>query len=104
MTNQLAMSRKKIPIYSGVIKYFPDALQEVAKVSYAGSKQHHPDQPMHWDRNKSTDDLDALMRHLIDSGSKDDDQILHDAKVAWRALSNLQKLIENNPKLKSNVK
>tara|TARA_Y100000052_G_C2955075_1_gene89559 strand:- start:8586 stop:8891 length:306 start_codon:yes stop_codon:yes gene_type:complete len=96
--------RKKIPLYRGVFLYFPDALKEVAKVSYAGSKQHHPDKPIHWDRNKSSDDLDAMLRHLSESGTLDDDNVLHDAKVAWRALSHLQKLIENNPKLKSNVK
>ena len=88
--------RKQIPLYSGLLKYFPDALCEVAKVSYVGSKQHHPNEPLHWDRNKSTDDLDALMRHLIDSGKTDTDGILHSAKVAWRALAHLQKEIENS--------
>ena len=29
--------RKQIPLYSGLIKYFPDALCEVARVSYKGS-------------------------------------------------------------------
>jgi len=87
--------RKQIPLYSGLLKYFPDALCEVAKVSYIGSKQHHPNEPLHWDRNKSTDDLDALMRHLIESGKKDTDDILHSAKVAWRALANLQKELES---------
>lgn len=88
--------RKQIPLYSGLLKYFPDALCEVAKVSYIGSKQHHPNKPLHWDRNKSTDDLDALMRHLIESGITDTDGILHSAKVAWRALAHLQKEIENS--------
>ena len=68
---------------------------EVARVSLAGNKQHHPDKPLHWDRTKSTDDLDALSRHLIDAGKIDSDGIRHSAKVAWRALANLQKEIEN---------
>ena len=34
--------RKKIPVYSGVINYFPDAIKEVAKCSYAGNEQHLP--------------------------------------------------------------
>ena len=88
--------RKKIPVYTGVIKYFPDALKMVAQVSYIGNQQHHPDKPLHWDRSKSTDELDALARHLIDCGTLDDDDIPHDAKVAWRALANLQKYIEKN--------
>tara|TARA_E500000081_G_C6020254_1_gene299784 strand:- start:68 stop:403 length:336 start_codon:yes stop_codon:yes gene_type:complete len=87
--------RKKIPVYSGVINYFPDAIKEVAKCSYAGQQQHNPDKPLHWDRGKSGDELDALMRHLIDAGTIDTDGVRHSAKVAWRALANLQKEIEN---------
>jgi len=90
--------RKQIPIYTGLIKYFPDALCEVAKVSYMGSKQHHPDKPLHWDRNKSTDDLDALMRHLLQADELDIDGTPHLAKCAWRCLAALQKLTENKNK------
>jgi fermentation-respiration switch protein FrsA (DUF1100 family) len=83
-------SRKHRPVFSGVLKYFPDAILEVARTSYAGNEQHHPDKPLHWDRTKSDDHLDALARHLIQAGHIDDDGILHSAKVAWRALANLQ--------------
>jgi hypothetical protein len=93
-----AEDRKRTPVFSGVLNYFPDALKEVARVSLAGNNQHHPDKPLHWDRNKSTDELDALARHLIDVGTKDTDGIRHSAKVAWRALANLQKEIENERK------
>jgi hypothetical protein len=91
-----AEDRKQRPVYSGVLKYFPDAIMEVAYVSYMGNQQHHPDKELHWDRNKSTDELDALMRHLISAGTKDKDGVRHSAKVAWRALANLQKEIEND--------
>ena len=87
--------RKKTPIYTGVIKYFPDAIKEVAKCSMAGNDQHHKDKPLHWDRAKSGDELDALARHLIDAGKIDADGVRHSAKVAWRALANLQKELEN---------
>jgi len=87
--------RKQLPIYSGVLKYFPDALAEVSKVSRAGNEQHHPDKPLHWDRSKSTDELDALTRHLLEAGKLDTDGIRHSAKIAWRALAHLQKEIEN---------
>jgi hypothetical protein len=77
--------RKKINIYSGVIKYFPKALCAVAQCSARGSKQLHPDEPMHWDRNKSPNELDSMMRHILDED--------WDA-VAWRALANLEKKLE----------
>tara|TARA_R110002020_G_scaffold147537_1_gene322985 strand:- start:900 stop:1187 length:288 start_codon:yes stop_codon:yes gene_type:complete len=86
--------RKQTPIYTGLIKYFPKALAEVAKVSYMGNKQHHPDKPLHWDRNKSSDELDALTRHLMEAGKIDADGMRHSAKIAWRALANLEKELE----------
>lgn len=87
-------ARKNIPIFSGCIKYFPDALLAVAACSKAGNDQHNPGAKLHWDRSKSGDELDALVRHLIDAGTMDTDGIRHSAKVAWRALANLQKEIE----------
>lgn len=93
--NKEAEDRKNTPVFSGVLNYFPDAIKEIARVSLAGNEQHHPGTPLHWDRDKSTDELDALSRHLIDAGTLDSDGIRHSAKVAWRALANLQKEIEN---------
>ena len=90
------MSRKQKPVFTGVLKYFPDAIMEVAKCSWAGNQQHHPDKPLHWDREKSYDHLDALARHLIQAGEIDDDNVRHSAKVAWRALANLQVEIERS--------
>jgi len=90
--------RKQMPVYSGVLKYFPDAIREVAKVSWVGNQQHHPDKPLHWDRAKSSDELDALARHLIEAGTIDTDGQRHSAKVAWRALAYLQKELEKEGK------
>ena len=86
--------RKEYPIFSGVLRYFPDALAEVARLSVAGNDKHNPGEPLHWTRSKSTDELDCLLRHLIESGTLDTDGFFHDVKVAWRALANLQKLLE----------
>ncbi len=92
----IEFTRKQTPIYSGVLKYFPDAIREVAQCSFVGNEQHNPNTPLHWDRSKSGDELDALTRHLIEAGKIDSDGIRHSAKVAWRALANLQKEIENS--------
>ena len=87
-------ARKATPIYSGVLKYFPLAIAEISRCSLAGNEQHNPGTPLHWDRTKSKDHLDALTRHLMDAESIDDDGILHVTKVAWRALAALQCALE----------
>ena len=89
-------NRKEMPVFSGVLKYFPDAIREVAKTSWIGNQQHHPNKPLHWDRSKSGDELDALSRHLMEAGEIDTDGIRHSAKVCWRSLANLQKELEEN--------
>ena len=98
LQQDVAKLRKETPIFSGVLKYFPDAIAEVAKCSFVGQQQHNPDKPLAWDRSKSGDEYDALMRHLMDStiDDYDTDGTLHLAKVAWRALAGLQKHLEKN--------
>lgn len=89
--------RKERPVYSGVLKYFPDAMLAVANISYLGNQQHNPGEPMHWARHKSTDQLDAAVRHIIDYGNNkpvDSDGGHHLAKAAWRILAELQLLLE----------
>ena len=86
--------RKMLPLATGCLDYFPDALLAVADCSRKGNGQHNPGLPLHWDRSKSTDEADALLRHLVDRGKVDSDGIRHSAKVAWRALAMLQKEIE----------
>jgi|HubBroStandDraft_4_1064222.scaffolds.fasta_scaffold56139_2 hypothetical protein len=88
--------RKEIPIFSGVVNYFPLALAAVARVSKRGNDKHNPGQPLHWSRDKSTDHEDCIARHLIDidtvniaTGEYEDAQAL-----AWRALAKLQLLEE----------
>ena len=88
-------TRKATPIATGVIDYFPDALAAIAACSKAGNEQHNPGKPLHWDRSKSGDESDALMRHFLERGTVDTDGIRHTVKVAWRALALLQKELEN---------
>ena len=89
-----AKLRKQIPLFTGLVKYFPDALVEVAKVSFAGNQQHNPGQPLHWAREKSNDHEDTAMRHFFEIGTKDIDGGRHSAKLVWRALAILQLELE----------
>jgi hypothetical protein len=93
--SNIAIERKKYPIARGVVDYFPDALAEVSHVSFVCNEQHNPGQPLHWDKSKSTDESDALMRHLLERGKIDTDGLRHSAKVAWRALALLQRELES---------
>jgi hypothetical protein len=98
-----AKARKNVPLCTGVLDYFPDALIAVAEVSRLGNEQHNPGQPLHWAKNKSTDHADSLTRHLVDRGTIDTDGGRHSAKVAWRALALLQTEIENE-KIENDLK
>ena len=81
-----AKERKAIPVYTGFINYFPKAIAAVAKVSLVGGIQHgQTAETLHWDRSKSGDELDAMMRHILDGDWE---------QVAWRAMANLEKKLE----------
>ena len=96
--------RKKDPIATGVLDYFPAALAQVAYVSYVGNEQHNPGEPLHWARDKSTDQADTVLRHFIErdfknddgtaSLTKDADGTYHLAKACWRLLAALQIALE----------
>src|SRR5579864_4027010 len=68
-----ATERKKVPLGTGVLDYFPAALAEVAKISYAGNQQHNPGETLHWARGKSTDQADTMLRHFLERGTLDSD-------------------------------
>lgn len=86
--------RKTFPVASGVLDYFPDAIAAIANVSYRGNEQHNAGKPLHWDRTKSGDEADTMLRHFLQRGSNDVDGVRHSAKMAWRALALLQKELE----------
>jgi hypothetical protein len=100
-----AAERKKFPIATGVLDYFPAALLQVAFVSYLGNLQHNPGQPLHWARGKSTDQEDTTLRHFMERTESDDanatshltkdaDGTYHMAKAIWRALATFQLALE----------
>lgn len=89
-------TRGQYPMFDGFMAYFPNAMAEVARLSWVATQQHHPDQPMHWDRSKSTDHLNKIGRHMIDAGKLDDKGMRHSAMIAWRAMANLQEELERD--------
>lgn len=94
--------RKQYPIVTGVFDYFPDAIAEVAHVSYLGNEKHNPGQPMHWARGKSMDHENCIARHTIERDTVESvgtDEVLHAAYRAWRSLAALQELLEQRHKL-----
>jgi hypothetical protein len=85
--------RKTFPLATGLLDYFPDALAEVAKLSLVSTQKHHPGQPMHHERGKSTDHADFIVRHLVGRGGFDG-ETRESAALAWRALALLQEELE----------
>lgn len=83
--------RKGMPIYSGVMMYFPDALAAISRVSKACNDKHNPGEPLHWARGKSTDQMDCAARHMLTPEEPDTDsnepELTH---AAWRILAQLQ--------------
>lgn len=81
-----AEERKQIPVYSAFVRFFPRAIVAVTQKSMEGQRQHNPDgDTIKWIRSASSDDKDALMRHVIDEDW---------AAVAWRAMAVLEKELE----------
>lgn len=86
-----------MPMWSGCIMYFPDAIAAVAEVSRIGNDQHNPGEPLHWAREKSTDQMNTAFRHMVDHGTGtrfDTDGSRHLAKAIWRLMAELQLDIE----------
>lgn len=89
-------ARKSVPLARGLLDYFPAALCAVAALSLKAQEQHHPGAELHWDRNKSADHADCIVRHLLSRGTIDTDGIPHSVKVAWRALALAQEELEKD--------
>lgn len=105
MISNDSQQRKATPIFSGVMRYFPDALAAVARVSFAGNNKHNPGQALHWAREKSTDHGDCIARHQITYDEFDPEiNEYHAAMVAWRALAQLQLLEEGRIDMATAIK
>lgn len=92
-------TRREMPMFDGFIAYFPNAMAEVARLSWKATQQHHPEEGMHWDRTKSLDHLNKIGRHMVDAGKFDNYGERHSTMLAWRAMANLQEELERDLKL-----
>lgn len=81
-----AKKRKAAPVWGGLLRYFPKACMAVAALSLKANEQHGHD-VMHWDRDKSDDHEDSCVRHMMEAGTIDTDNVRHVVKAAWRALA-----------------
>lgn len=96
--------RKNVPVWSGFVVYFPDAIVAVAQLSKWSDRKHNPEKPLDaaptWAKEKSTDEPDAGMRHAIEplliGGDLYDqeDGFAHVIKKAWRAMAEAQRFLE----------
>lgn len=75
--------RKQYPLTTGLLDYFPAALARVAHQSYMGNVKHSPEtvNNLRWVRDKSSDHLDAAVRHIMERDLEG---------AAWRILAALQ--------------
>ncbi len=89
-----SQERKDAPVFSGFMAYFPLAIAECARLSAAANEKHNPGEPLHWSKEKSNDHMDCLARHMLDHNLMDMDEFLHDVKVAWRGMANLEMILE----------
>lgn len=85
--------RKKVPMFSGLIAYFPDACAAVAEHSQKGNDKHNPGEALHHARGKSMDHTDCIMRHLENYKGMDGD-CMEVVALAWRAMALAQETLE----------
>lgn len=85
-------ARKKMPVTTGALHYFPRAIAYIAgEVSRPGNEKHNPGEPLHWSKEKSTDHADCIGRHLLELGKRDPVTGTRESGyLAWRALANLE--------------
>lgn len=92
--------RKEYPFTTGGVDYFRDAWLYISHVSFKGNQKHNPGEPLHWARDKSADEPDAIGRHLCNRDNVDDNELLEAGELAWRACADLQKLLEKKYHIK----
>lgn len=107
-------ARKAFPLLTVLAAYFPDAIEALVELAKQGNIQHKVDlekatnpyklssDQVTWDRSKSDDHMNTLMRHTWDherakrgvGDVRDTDGHLHIVKALWRAAAEAQLAIE----------
>jgi ABC-type Zn uptake system ZnuABC Zn-binding protein ZnuA len=87
----------KSKVYTLFMQYFPRAIQEVAKVSGAGTAKGYAPGSWKFVENGIDRYSDAMMRHILDEMTNEISveggvEVLHAAQVAWNALARLELL------------
>ncbi len=93
--------RKEVPLFRGLLRYFPAALAWTARISKLGNDKHNPGEEMHHSRGKSSDHADCILRHMMDLDAdygkgkgRDENGVPQVGYVVWRALALAQEWLE----------
>jgi hypothetical protein len=90
--------RKGMPVATGFVQYFPDAMLIASVISRVGAVKHCGGK-LGWDKSKSGDEPDAELRHMIDrfrgdpadAGLEALAHLGHYASKLWRAAADAQR-------------
>lgn len=98
MTQGRKLDQGKPPVHQGVIKYFPRALNEIAKVSAFGAEKYDWHNWQHVD-DKDNRYRDAMARHILEeqiTRCDPDSHLPHLAHAVWNGLAVLEMMLESN--------
>lgn len=96
------MDSGKAPIYAGFVAYFPNAMEEVAKVSRMGAQKYnltYAEKNWLQVENGAERYRDALIRHTVEEAKGElndpESQLAHAAHRAWNAMATLELLLRD---------
>lgn len=88
--------REDYPLFDVLFGYFPAAMCELSRWAKVGNDKHNPGEPLHWAREKSTDHVNKIARHLMDYDQKDRNGFYEAIPLLWRAAALAQELLEKD--------
>lgn len=109
-------TRKGQPIATGVLAYWPKTMAALSENSRRGNDKHNPGEPLHWAREKSTDEADCCVRHIVDALEADkngapggvlelnEDGTPHLIAALWRLASWCERALEGDERWRTVAK